>query len=229
VFKFESEAEMTKPKTFGTQRFYVNAGARRRAGLLLAAMLAACVNGKPLPISLAYTPEQTVVGVSGAQFVYVDVTVNDKRSAKETVGEFSSDVATRPIVTHDDLTKLVKSALESELRNRGFELGAGNAVVVVDLNRIEVKRTVKAGSWANISRPFLEISTQAMAIMNVLVKRKTGEVLYSKQISGKASFTGTQNETLSSDCQRGLNYALDRLVRNQMAEPAFINALLATR
>jgi uncharacterized lipoprotein YajG len=87
-------------------------------------MLAACVNGKPLPISLAYTPEQTVVGVSGAQFVYVDVTVNDKRSAKETVGEFSSDVATRPIVTHDDLTKLVKSALESELRNRGFELGA---------------------------------------------------------------------------------------------------------
>ena len=101
--------------------------------------------------------------------------------------------------------------------------------MVVDLNRIEVKRTVKAGSWANISTPFLEISTQAMAIMNVLVKRKTGEVLYSKQISGKASFTGTQNETLSSDCQRGLNYALDRLVRNQMAEPAFINALLATR
>jgi uncharacterized lipoprotein YajG len=222
---------MTKPKTFGIERFYANAGARRRAGLLLAAMLAACVNGKPLPISLTYIPEQTLVGVSGAQLVYVEVTVNDKRPAKETVGEFRSDLVTRPIVTHDDLTKLVKSALDSELRNRGFELGAGNAFVVVDLSRIEVKRTVKAGwgSWSNISTPFVEISTEAMAIMNVLVKRKTGEVLYSKQISGKASFTGTQNETLSSGCQRALNYALDRLVRNQMAEPAFMNALLATR
>jgi hypothetical protein len=49
------------------------------------------------------------------------------------------------------------------------------------------------------------------------------------QISGRASFTGTQNETLSSGWQRALNYALDRLVRNQMAEPAFINALQATR
>jgi len=187
---------------------------RRTGGLVLLATLSACANGRPLPVSLTYTPDSIVHEVPGAEFVYVEVTVNDRRQEKNKVGEFSAVVITQPIVTRDDPAEVIKSGVDSELRNRGFELGKGNASVMIDLDGIEARRSAS--------------QARAMTIMSVAVERNTGAMLYQKQVSGKASFATKDNETLSSGSQRVLDDALDDAVRNLVADPTFIKALLET-
>ncbi|MGA2410681.1 MAG: YajG family lipoprotein, partial [Candidatus Binataceae bacterium] len=151
------------------------------------------------------------------------VKVKDIRQYKATLGDAGDSIGTNPIVTGDDIDAVLRSGVESELRNRGFQLGAGNALVMIELEAVAVRdRTPLAALYiANNAR--------AMVIIGAQVKPANGPVLYSKIIDGKAAFGARATETYSSISERALDYALDDTVRNLAGDPKFIEALLATR
>ena len=194
---------------------------QRAAALLLAFILLAC-SAQSLPLSLTYTPDHVLQAVSGAESVYVEVAVNDSRPDKITLGKLSAGIVSIALITHDDVAQVVKSGVESEMINRGFEVGPGNALVIIDLDQIEVLTTqpFMSSQPTNVAR--------AAAIMSVQVKGKTGATLFSTQMSGAASLT-THDETASAVSQRALDYAIDNAIRNLVTDPAFVKALLATR
>jgi uncharacterized lipoprotein YajG len=185
--------------------------------------LTAClISNQPLPVSLTYRPDSTVQSVTGAASTRVDVTVKDLRQDKSTLGDANTIAMSFPIITNDDLAQVLKSAVESELANRGFDLGAGGALAAIDLEGVAVDDH-KTFNVDNIN------DVRAIVIIGAQVKPDNGKVLYSKVISGKIAFESSRNETFSSASERALDYALDEAVRNLMNDPEFIKALLATR
>jgi hypothetical protein len=122
-------------------------------------------------------------------------------------------------MTQDSLAEVVKSGVESELINRGFELGSGNALIVIDLQEIAVRNKISTYSG--------DSHVRAMAILKSEVKRNTRAVLYSKEISGNVSLV-IKDMTSSAASQQALDYALNDAVRNVVADPAFIQAVLST-
>ena len=68
---------------------------------------------------------------------------------------------------------------------------------------------------------------RAAALLKGEVRRKTGAVLYSKEISGRIPFI-IKGVTASAASQQALDYALDEAVRNLVADPAFMRAVLST-
>jgi hypothetical protein len=193
--------------------------AMRQIGkLLLATVCIACAD-QPLPVSFTYMPNRTVRPISGAESVKIEVTANDVRRVKDNLGETSAGFQSLPIITHDSLAEVVKSGVESELINRGFELGSGNALIVIDLDEITVRDKISFFSGAHTVR--------AIAILKSEVSRTTGAVLYSKEISGKVSLV-IEDMSQSAASQEALDYALNDAVRKVVADPAFMQALLST-
>jgi len=199
--------------------FTVIVALRRGAIPLLLAMIAACATATvpPFPVSLTYTPDRNAQPVSGSEAVHVEVTVNDLRQDKNTLGEVSGGLQTVSIFTDDDLAKLVKSSIQSELVDRDFELGSGNALLMVDIEGISVHRKIGAN-----------FSARAVVILKVQVELKTGAVLYSREVNGTASLA-LADESGSGGSQHALDSALGDAVQSLMADPAFIKAILSTR
>jgi uncharacterized lipoprotein YajG len=204
--------------TFGFLRMRVEAFMRQVGRLLLATILVACAQ-KPLPVSFTYMPNRIVRPTSGAESVNIEVTVNDVRRVKDNLGEATAGFRSVQIMTRDDLSDVIRSGVQSELINRGFELGSGNALIVIDLEEIAVRNKMSFGGDSKV---------RAMAILKCEVKRKTAEVIYSKEISGKVSLV-IQDMSESAASQEVLDYALNDMVRNLVTDPTFIKALLTTR
>jgi uncharacterized lipoprotein YajG len=208
----------TQRMTLGSPRIGAKLTMRLVGNLLLATMIVACAD-KPLPVSFTYIPNRTVQTTSGSESIYIEVTVNDARSVKDNLGEATEGFHSIPLVTHDDLSEVIKSGVESELVNRGFELGSGNALIVIDLEEIAVRNRISAFSG--------DSDLRAVALLKSEVRRKTGAVLYSKEISGQVSLV-IKDMTISAASQEALDYALNEAVRNLVADPAFMRAVLAT-
>jgi uncharacterized lipoprotein YajG len=204
--------------SFGLLRIGARISMRLAGRLLLATVIIACAD-KPLPVAFTYIPDRTVQPTSGAESVYIDVAVNDVRRVKDTLGETTLGIHTAQLVTQDDLSEVIKSGVESELINRGFELGSGNALIVIDLEEIAVRNNTSAFSGDNDAR--------AVALLKGEVKRKTGAVLYSKEISGRIPLV-IKDVSASAASQQALDYALNEAVRNLVADPAFMQAVLST-
>ena len=141
------------------------------------------------------------------------------RRVKDNLGETTAGFRSAKLVTHDDVSQVIKSGVESELINRGFELGSGNAIIVIDLEEIAVRNKISTYNGDSDAR--------AVALLKSEVKRKTGAVLHSKEISGQVSFV-IRDVSESAASQQALDYALNGAVRNLMADPAFIRAVLST-
>ena len=176
-----------------------------------------------LPVSLTYAPAPIVQPVPGAEAVHVEVMVQDLRQDKSTLGDVKTAFQEVPIATDDEPSQLLKSAVESELRDRGFELGTGDISVMIDLEGVAVEdhRSVSLYSIDSTNE------VRAIVIIGVQVKSHAAAVLYSKIVNGKVAFGS--NGTGSSASQRALDYAFDEAVKNLMRDPEFIKALLATR
>jgi hypothetical protein len=201
--------------------------AKMTAGLVVSVAITGCFSGIPLPVSATYMPEPDVQQVTGAESVKVAVQVNDTRDDKMRVRDFNASMfgqsfANRPILTNDDLDRVVQSGVESELKDRGFELAPTGKLVAIDLEKVEVSR-FRSQSLLDSS----EDGAAAVIVMMVRLKRSDGTVTYSKQVGAKSVLFGLEDQTLSSGSQQALNYALDKAVRNLMAEPGFIKALKA--
>lgn len=188
----------------------------------LAAVLAVS-NGCALTkanIGLNYQPQPNVPRVAGAEGVTVAVTMSDQRAVKDSVGNkkngYGMEMA--PIIATNDVVALVQNAIETELANRGFKLGAGSAVnVTVQLNKFY--NDFKVGFWSG--------NAVAELTMNVMVKNREGLTVHSALISVQGTEPSIQ---LASGGNAQL--ALDAALKNAMAElfkdSSFTDALLKT-
>jgi hypothetical protein len=117
----------------------------RSLGFFTAALLfMSCVHAAvPSTVSISYTPEKIVQPVKGAGAV--TVTVNDLRADREKVGNTTGMIlkAGNGVITSaESVTVIVKTAMESELRNRGFTLSGGGASVRIDVTQFDVQHVI---------------------------------------------------------------------------------------
>ncbi len=189
-------------------------------GLLSISLLTGCAL-TTAQIPLSYIPQCNVSKLSGTENITVTVVVHDQRDNKNSVGAkkngFGMDMA--PIVATNDVTTLFKSAIETELINRGFKLGTSNVVsVVAELNKFY--NDFKVGFWAG--------DAVAEVTMNILIKNQNGEITYSKIISGNGKEPNIQLAS-GENAMLALNAALKDALDKMFNDSDFTVTLLKVK
>ncbi len=165
-------------------------------------------------VDLAYQPATQATKLATAASPRVSVVVTDKRPTK-VVGQKMNGLGMKmaDIVSNTDVPGTLKSAFETELKNRGFTDGGGGNVISVSLGNFE--NQFKLG--------FFSGDATATIGMQVTVTRPDGSVAYDKYITGQAKdwveVAGEDN------AQRELDAAMQDGVSKVFADNAFIGSL----
>jgi uncharacterized lipoprotein YajG len=179
-----------------------------------------CVSAAaPSTVSISYTPEKMVQPVKDAGAV--TITVNDLRANRDKVGNTTGMIpkaGNGVITTAESVTVIVKTAAESELRNRGFTLSGGRASVRIDVSQFDVQHVV---IWSK-NQLFARwgYNSEAKVLMHVEVTGAGGKHLYSRLIFGL-------NDSDKDSDQQTLDLALQNALRDLFADANFIGAILA--
>jgi uncharacterized lipoprotein YajG len=200
----------------GGRRYRFRAGVRLVWRLIVvasASFFIGCATQAPrLPIS--YLPQQNVQPIKDADVISVEVKVEDLQP--QTFNYFMGD----PHYLVKDAQETIKGAAETELKARGFKIGGGGAIVIIQICRLEA--TCETDNFS------MYITSRGSLSMRVQVQPQTGKVLYSKMIGGEASpkyAFGWMTKCATPELQGALKDAFERL----FTDPAFATAILATR
>lgn len=170
-------------------------------------------------VSLDYQPDTNAAKLDRASQVAIHVDVSDVRTQKDRVSSkkngYGAEMA--PYVSKTDVPGLVKDAIQSELRSRGFVLRADSASINVDLHRFYAE--ARPGFWSGNLAGEVQI--------NVQVVGRDGTILFSKFFEGQQGVPKLQFVS-EDDVQKSLNGALHEAVTKLMQDHAFISALFKT-
>lgn len=174
----------------------------------------------PGHVNIAYTPLDSggAVKVAGAEALPVRISVSDQRASRDAVGHKTNGYGMEmaPITSDNDVPQTLQSAIESELRNRGFNVGGTGPTVAVTLTKFE-NRFVN-GFWSG--------TATAEVVMNVVVERNDNTILYSKLIDEQ----GVNPEIQLASAENAgiaLNRALQAAVTKLFEDQAFLSSLEA--
>ena len=187
------------------------------------ALIATTVSGcalTPGHVNIAYAPLDSGGPVRPARSAAeaVRVVVSDQRAAKDAVGHKTNGYGMEmaPITSDNDIPQTVQSAIESELKSRGFNIAGAGPTIAVTLTKFE-NRFV-SGFWSG--------TATAELVMSVVAQRPAGGILYTKLIDVQGVNPGIQ---LSSAENAGI--ALDRALQEGVfqlfEDSAFLTALEA--
>lgn len=170
-------------------------------------------------INLSYAPQPGVTKIAEAGNVTVSVQVNDQRQDKSNKVSSKKNgfgMETAPILANEDVTVTIRHAIEQELQSRGFPIGSGPVVAIVaELTRF----------WNDHKMGFFAGDAIAELNMNVLVKDKSGTILYSRNIQAQGIERNTQLAT-GNNARLALNNALENGMKSLFEDGTFIAALL---
>lgn len=185
--------------------------------IIVASLIAGCATVQEQPIS--YIPQQSVHPVKDADAIAVEVRVEDLQAAPSgSLWESFDPIEQTNYSRAKDPMDTLKGAAETELKARGFRIGSGGALVIVQLGQFE----------AVVRSDISGIHASGFLSMRVQVKRQTGKVLYSKLVQGEGPPTSAflyLDKCFSRELQGSLEDAFTRL----FDDPAFTAAILATR
>jgi uncharacterized lipoprotein YajG len=165
-------------------------------------------------VDLAYQPTTQATNLATPASPRVSVVVTDKRPTK-VVGQKMNGLGMKmaDIVSNTDVPGTLKSAFETELKNRGFTEGGGGNVISVSLGNFENQFTLG----------FFSGDATATIGMQVTVTRPNGSVAYERYITGQAKdwveVAGEDN------AQHELDAAMQDGVSKVFADSAFISSL----
>lgn len=172
-------------------------------------------------IELQYNQQQGISKIPGASDVSVSVQVTDQRQDKSKVSSkkngFGQEMA--PIVVTEDVAVTVSRAIEQELRARGFQLGSDAALVQVTADITRFYNDHKMGFFAGDAVADLN--------MSVIVKSKTGDMLYSRHVASQGVEPNTQLAT-GENARLALNRALENGMKSLFEDQAFLSALIVS-
>ena len=167
-------------------------------------------------INVGYVPQSGIAKLSQAEGTVVRVEVDDQRASKSHVGHkvngYGMDMA--QIIADNDISQVVKGAVQSELTDRGFTLGSDGTLINVVLGKFENHFELGAFSGTAVS----EVS------MLVTVKRPDGQIAYTKSIHAEGVNSGLQlasGENAKDALEAGLRDAVKKLFDDQN----FLNSL----
>jgi len=190
-------------------------------GLFLALLGGGCAPMKEYVV-LSYVPQKGVTPITSAASTRVTVEMEDQRKEKNNIGQaeaYGSDTPTVTglLMTSNDVPAFVKSAIESELKNRGFDTNGGDAVVVVKLKRFE--SNLSAYSAAGIE-------VDGTVEMDVAVQRIDGSSPYQKTIIGDFDRGAS---IFKAKPKEGIIEAMNKAMANLFSDQDFINALIQSK
>ena len=168
-------------------------------------------------ISVKYTPQMNVIALGGAEHVSVHVDVSDVRSVHDRVGSkkngYGMEMAA--IVATNDVPTLVKTSIEQELKNRGFNLAEGDVTVLVELSKF--LNDFKVGMWSG--------DAIAELTMSVQIRKSDGNIVYSKLVNGEGEKLKIQLAS-GKNAEVALEGALQNAVLRLFSDPSFTDGLL---
>ena len=171
-------------------------------------------------IELNYTQQAGVAKIAGAENVSVNVQVTDQRLDKSRVSSkkngYGMEMA--PITAAEDVAVTVRKAIEKELQARGFQLGSDMALVRVAADVTRFYNDHKMGFFAGDAVADLNLS--------VIVKSKSGQLLFSKQIIAQGKEANTQLAS-GNNARIALERALENGMKVLFEDPGFLSSLLA--
>ena len=128
-------------------------------------------------VDLAYQPTTQATKLAKPESPPLSVVVADKRPT-QVVGQKINGLGmkTADIVSNTNVPGTLKSAFETELKNRGFTEGGGGNVISVSLGNFENQFTLG----------FFSGDATATIGMQVTVTRPNGSVAYDRYITGRA-------------------------------------------
>jgi len=189
----------------------------RSAALVFAAiLLGGCSTFKQPYTAINYEPQAGVTPIAGAGQVTVRVEMIDSRSTRYKVSDYEIPYWSNAvgILTTNDFADVLKSAIETELTDRGFSLAGSNVVVVVELTRFY--NVFKGGFW--------KATALAQLNMQVQVKRADGTIPFARLIAGEGVYKYMHNN------KRAANIALHAAFQDAMtklfSDGAFADAIL---
>jgi uncharacterized lipoprotein len=175
------------------------------AGILftMAFLASGCALTKDYVV-LSYDPQTNVEKIEGAGTVKVRVEFSDVRTVKDKVSckknGYGMEMAR--IIARNDAAQTVKNAIETELKNRGFNLTEGSVSVFAELTKYY--NDFKLGFWSG--RAVAEL------VMNVQVKKPDRSILYSRMIAGE------NGPTVQLASGKNAKIALDRALKDAISK-----------
>ncbi len=172
-------------------------------------------------IDIQYDQLQGVGPVQGSNGVSVNVQVTDQRQDKSKVSAkkngYGMEMA--PILATEDVSVIVRRAVEQELRARGFQVASDAALIKITADLTRFYNDFKMGFFAG--------DAVAELNMSVTMKAKNGDLLYSRQVIVQGV---EQNVQLASgdNARIALNRALQNGVKVLFEDQAFLSALVAS-
>jgi uncharacterized lipoprotein len=169
-------------------------------------------------INVVYAPQAGVTKITQAESAIVGVIVDDQRTTKSHVGHkingYGMEMA--EIIADNDVAKTVKSAVESELTDRGFTIGSDGSVVNIVLGKFENRFEIGFFSGTAIS----EVS------MLVTIKRPDRTVVYTKSIHAEGVNGGIQLAT-GNNAKIALEAGLKNAITQLFADNNFLSSLFS--
>ena len=189
--------------------------------MFLAALLLACGGcvSAPEKARIVYAPRELVSPIPGSEGACVRVTMNEGRSGDLlAVGYLAAGIGGERsrILALEPANVTASKALELELANSGFTLGAGGAIVRAELTFIFCK-------WKKGTRSNSAISKFSMRVE--VVPENGNRIYYTKLISA-------EGENASCGFMSGLNAevalssALTKGIHQLFSDPAYIQAII---
>lgn len=167
-------------------------------------------------IRLSYVPQQDVSRVAGAGNVPVQTVVTDDRAIKNKVSckknGYGMEMAA--IIADDNVSNVIRSAIELELDNRGFPVKTNGVPVLISLSKFY--SDFKIGFWSG--------TAVAEITMEVQVKDTKGNYIFSRLITGEGTEPNCQLAS-GSNAKLALDAALQDAVGRLFKDKAFIEAL----
>jgi len=185
--------------------------------LLLVSLTAGCALTTD-EVALNYQPLAPAVAVPGAQAVMVTVHYVEARSSNRdrvSVKKNGYGMEMASIISKQPISQYVKSTIEGELRERGFQIGVGNVFVNVELDKFF--NDFKIGFFSGDAVSEVTISCQ--------VKNAAGAILYARTVTGTADIPGVMLAS-GTNAKLSLDKAFPVAVSQLVTDPNFIQALL---
>ncbi len=163
-------------------------------------------------ITISYAPQGSAKAPPGASGTVVDVQVKDIRSNKSEVSKKGDEYEIlAPIVVENDVAQILREAIQTELKSRGFDVGDGGSVVVAELSKFYNR--FRAGK------------SEAEVFIHVQVKKAKGGLVYSEIVEGKGI---NPNVMLRSgeNAKIALEAAMQDAVNRLMTNVEFLDAII---
>lgn len=195
----------------------------RALALIIVVAFASLIAGCAMTVPerpIAYVPQENVKRLKDADTVPVEIRVEDLQPS-ESINRLEFFLKDRDEMRFrvKDAADTLKTAAETELKARGFNVATGGALVTIQLIHFEANYQSEDLGFVTAVRGSL--------FMRVEVRSQAGKVFFSKEMEDQA--TPVSGLIMLHPATQELHESLEEAFKGLFADPAFTAAIFAAR